>query len=354
MAELAGHELPAPDGFRLAAPGLDPPEPEGVSVGGVVGAVEAGSAADGFHLDFGRDNKAGGELPGAFDDLQGQVIVWPPSFDVGNVSDAINIYGYAWNTHLQISATVTAIIASGTDGIEQAGLDALDTIKQTLDATITYTVNPTGPLVIDATYLYDTDLGDGSHRIIGSRGVALLSRPLVAGYSERWTFDTDIFRALDGKDSAVSLFASGDEPRASVRFPAAALSRLDLARLENVLRFAGRYGLAVPLWWSLSRLDAATDGSAVISCPTSMRRFLAGRSVLLLAANAPINPKFSIRQAAAIAADSITLNAPIEADAFSSGDLVVPVLPMQAKREQALSMINSRFARGSLDFEELM
>lgn len=354
MAELAGQELPPIMGFRLAAPGLDPPAPETVSLSSPIGAAESGTGLDGFALDAGRDLKDGLELGGALDAIEGKIIVWPPLFDVGNVSDDIEVFGYVWNTYRELTATVTAILASGADGIEQSGLDALDTIKQTLDAVVTYAISPTGPLVIDATWLYDTDLGDGSHRIIGSRGVALINRPLVAGYVERWTFDTAFFRALDGKDYAQSRFASGEEPRASVSFPAAALSRLDLARLENVLRFAGRYGLAVPLWWSLSRLDEATDGSATISCPTPMRRFAVGRSVLLLAANAPVDPKFAVRQVAEVASDSLTLNAAIGTGEFSPGDLVVPLLPMQAKREQGLAMTNARFGRGSLDFEELM
>lgn len=283
-----------------------------------------------------------------------RLLIKPNPVVVGHVaSGTVERTGVIWNAHSADAANLATIVAQGADGITRLGILPGDSIGPMRDSEQTYTTSKDGPILIDALFTYVFDIGAPSQRLIGSRGVIILTRPRASGYAEGRGFQTQLFRALDGTDYALSDFHSADAARRDIEFPFAALTALDRRRLTNAMLFGSRYPVGLPLWFSLSRLTAGTDGTSVVACPTADREFVQYGNVVIVSRRYPRVSNFEVRLIEAIEPGALTLNAPVALGAFESGDFVLPLVSVAPDGDVSYEFSDAAHVVGVARFVEM-
>lgn len=352
MADFDGVIYDSLLGYYADPDGVAPPPSTDPSFGiASSGVAYAAAAAGAEAYDDDRDGVVG-DAPVA-DRVHEHVIIRPALIDLGHVTDDIEENGYIWNAYTTTPATLQLISSEGAAGVEVSGVDPLDVLAPLEDVELTYAVAAKGAITILATFSFAFDLSTVSQTLMGSRGLVILQRPRANGYAERWIFETEVVRTAANRRWAASLGDADDPPRVVITLPLSTLSPDDRRRLENTLRFGGEYSLACPLWFSLSRLTAATDGTETIACPTTERRFVAGDNVLLLSRSWPRVASWAVRQIDEVQAAALVLASSVDLDAFAVGDFVVPLVEVALPETTELRHILTPYADGTFELEGL-
>jgi hypothetical protein len=257
-----------------------------------------------------------------WDVIEGKILIKPSHYPLGLVVDDLWRDGLIWNNRSTV-ATVMTINKINDDGIVLTGLEVSDEIPARQDNTHTYQILREGPASIDARFEFLFGVGSVAQTITGFRGVVFPLRPKEMGYAEGREWHTSVFRSDNGSEQRATL-TNATPPRV-VRFPVRAHRWEERALAENLLRFGSSYSFLVPLWFSASELDAATDGTDVLSVETTDREFAVDGFVALIRRNRN-NPFATIRQIAAKTSSSITVTEPVDNGAFAEGDFCIPAI----------------------------
>lgn len=186
-----------------------------------------------------------------------------------------------------------------------------------------------------------TTAGDGKTILI----------PPGIGYSEGRMFKTDIFRSDTGVEKRITQFETTDGPIRKAVFPIQAIDAHELALIQHLALYGqGNSDLQVPLWFSVLRLTADTNGSATIQCEaTAYTEFASCGYALLLKADLT---DMVVKPINAVNANSIVLGSAVGARDYEAGDYILPVMICYLDENVSLSHGAMKTGEGNLQFIE--
>lgn len=272
-----------------------------------------------------------------------RVHVLPPRLDLGNLLSAQSRDVEVWNAHL-LPKTLSAIVESGTEGLEESGLVAPYAFGALKSKLFTLNITLDGSPTIDAHYTF---VFPDESPVLAVTG----NRILVFGYAPDWSeapretyaWLTDVLTAQDGSEQRVALRGA---PRRGLAFRIVALDQHQCNVLETLLLGWQARLYALPVWtdpqWLAAPLAA---GSLSIPCATSGYEFAPDGLALLWRDYLT----FESVEVASVGGASLALKRPTVA-AWPAGTRLLPVRFGRLPARQKLTRLSDTAMEASLDF----
>ena len=216
-----------------------------------------------------------------FDDFYERIHITPSVLALGNISNVQQRTINVWSAYIDRTQTLSAVVATGVDGITVIAPDPLPLVFMPLEQFVwEINVGLSGPPVVSAELVWEfTDLLDRATKITGNRIVAWVWSPnWDTPVIERDVWLTDILRANSGAEQRIALRLT---PRRSWEF---SLLVTGAARqwLEAALFDWGARVWALPVWTDVVRLPGAVElGDVQLPVSSANRDYTAGGLVLL-------------------------------------------------------------------------
>lgn len=293
---------------------------------------------------------AGYLLPGWGQDYLDRITIKVDNANFGTVAGPVQRTLTVINRYA-VAKSVSAQGAVGLAGITIVGFPALPfDLLPTQERSWTLEAAPAGDPVI-AGYLTFT-IGGDALRTVDLSGIRAIIIPHLAD----WAAPPELERGYDDAIGAsISLAESresrGDDARVRVRYNIVALDPAEASALALTLQRTRALPVGVPLWSEFLRTTgaAAAGASSVPLETTTERAFSTTHPFVLLwiAWDA-----WAIVQVSAVAANTLTLTAPLLAD-WPAGTLVAPVRFGKLAVGAPQQLPNDRLRRFRVDFQEV-
>ncbi len=319
-----------------------------IGAGGAIMSAPPGSSPTVYGRLAGADAFAGDTSPMFGAELYNRIHYSTLAIDLGNLVGDQQRVITVWNAYRR-ARTLEDVVLTGGEGI---------TLTAEPGEVLPFQYGPlqlrsyqiaagtSGPPTVEATLLFDFDLGESETiEITGARVTAWTWPPDWAqSMLERLEWRTDVLRAYRGQEQARALRIN---PRQAVEFTVTAEG--DARRhMEAVLwNWAARV-FAVPLWHDGLELEAPLlGGSTSIPLDPAMRDFRVGALVLLLGETAR---DFEVVEVASVAGAAIGLVRPT-LQAWPTGTRVYPARTARLSDETSLPRFTGQASTARLRFE---
>lgn len=243
----------------------------------------------------------------------------PERIDLGNILTTVTREAEIYNSFRRESQTILDATNNAGGGIEFDGLPSLPA-ELASQAGIVYdiVVAVDGPPTILGTLDFETDAGDFSIPITGSRVVMFAWQP-ETGIIETLEWKTDILVATDGTEQRI---AWRKNPRQQISMTVRIPEGRDRRRMMSLLKGWHPRVFGVPIWWEAQALQAAASaGATTISLDTSNADYRAGGLVIVWS-----DPDtFDAIEIDAVNPTSLELTSPLADDYLAGETLVMPL-----------------------------
>jgi hypothetical protein len=331
MADLAG-ELCIGNHLILSYPGLSvnvqfTPFPiYGLSLVDVIAGIPVSEySAD---LDAGQSPAPGmsidGEELGLFELLFDKIIVTPRRKDCGFVAANISWLTDVWNTHRNSPKSIEGCVITGSGNVIVNNPAGFPIPLWPLQSHAFETVVPgEGDAIISGLVSFTvTDETGATLIIVGQRIIIFAIEPdWSEPFKEKTQYLTNVLAGYSGKEQRITLRKN---PRVFLEYQTMAIDSKTAAALEALIYGWQARVFGVPFWPDAQKItQSSNQGSRIIYCETTNRKFRQGGSALLWR-------DFFTNEAAAIESfdsSSLTVSAPLNASWPADGlTYVIPVL----------------------------
>lgn len=243
----------------------------------------------------------------------------PAVIELGNLLSTVTVEAELYSSHRSADVTVSAATNNAGAGITFDGLPTPPFDLSPQEGVIyDVVVSIDGPPTINGTLDYETDLGDFSIDVTGSRVVMFAYEP-ERGIVERLEWKTDILRSADGTEQRVSWRKN---PRQLIEMKVLSPEGSERRKMMSLLKGWHTRVFGVPIWWESRTLQAdASAGATTVSVDTAYADYRVDGLVIVWSDS----DTFDAIQISAVNANSLELASPINNSYTGGQALVMPL-----------------------------